>query len=434
MSNNTVSVFPRPVRMAPNPLGLYLRVGRNDHVDILKAITDGNTSFFGAVFDPSNKKRHDELKDRILRQRLDAVLDLKTQQLSLPGGHTDSLRMLPWAHPDRPHILDDFRGEAGRRLIASIGDYVMEQRFTQVLAPTHILSSANDPWAEIDADQTRRLHDYFSRDSGGNVVIIYSLAIPYSVFRNPEQRQIVINRLKDVPMSALWLKIDRFGSNSSATAAQTYIEAATDFHELGVPVIADHVGGMVGLSFLAFGAVGGIAHGITMGERFDTRPWRTPSTGKGFLPAKRVYFPVLDLFLKPQEAKDLLQTSNRAKGLFGCTDTSCCPRGLKDMLENRGRHFLNQRFNEVGTIGQITETLRPQRFLRPATDKAVAAAGINWEDEKMAKKMQNNRKRLDSLHITLGNQADKKPPQSFAILPHTRTIREMRAGGIGDNR
>ena len=45
--------------------------------------------------------------------------------------------------------------------------------------------------------------------------------------------------------------------------AAAYIEACRDFHKQGIPVIGDHVGGLPGLAALAFGAVGGIAHGVT---------------------------------------------------------------------------------------------------------------------------------------------------------------------------
>jgi hypothetical protein len=84
----------------------------------------------------------------------------------------------------------------------------------------------------------------------------------------------LVEALRGVPASAIWLQIDRFGSSSTPTAACTYINGAADVHELGLPVVGDHVGGLVGLGMLAFGAVGGIAHGVTMHERFDTSRWR----------------------------------------------------------------------------------------------------------------------------------------------------------------
>lgn len=102
------------------------------------------------------------------------------------------------------------------------------------------------------------------------------------------------------------------------------------------------------------------------------------------------------------------------------------------MVKNPGRHFLHQRMSEVARLSQIPEQLRPQRFLdthlRPMTDRAVAATTINWkeEDKAMAKTMEGNRKRLDALRIALGREAEINPPQSFAVLPRTRAVREGR--------
>jgi hypothetical protein len=422
--------FPRAVRPAPEPLALYLRLGRNDHREMLNLIASGDVACFGAVFDPCQLARHGELKDQVLAHRLDAILDPKTQQSALPGGQTSALGTLPWGIADRPHQISDFQDTKGRRLIAALGDFVLEQGFTQVIAPTHVLAGADDPWLAVDAESTRRLRNHLNRGNGASVPIIYSLAIPYAVFRDREQRRALIETLKTVSATALWLKIDGFGATCSPTAARTYIQSAAEFHELGVPVIADHVGGVIGLAVMAFGAAGGIAHGVTLGERFDASSWRKPRKGGGFGPQRRVYVPAIDALLKPKEAEALISSSGRARGLFGCTDTRCCPRGIKDMLENPGRHFLYQRMKEIGGLSQVPEQLRPQRFLdthlRPATDKALAAATIHWEDDVMAKKMQENRKRLDALRVALGHHAERMPPQSFANLPKTRAAREIR--------
>jgi hypothetical protein len=424
------SGFPSIVRPVPDPLALYLRPGRNDRCAMLDLIAAGDASYFGTVFDPSLLDRHGELKQQVLKHRLDAILDPKTQQLALPGSYTPVLGALPWGNPQRPHVLADFEGVAGRRLIATLGDFVIEHGFTQVIAPTHVLRSAIDPWAKLDAETARGLRNHLDRGQGGGVQLIYSLAVPYTAFRDKEQRRRLFDVLKTIPACELWLKIERFGWDSSPTAARTYIEIAAEFHELGIPVVADHVGGVIGLSLLAFGAVGGLAHGVTLGERFDATTWRKPRDGRGFAQPKRIYMPAIDLLLTPKHAAKLINVSSKARSLFGCTDTKCCPRGVKDMLENPARHFLYQRIKEVSGMGQIPNQLRPQRFLdqhlRPATDKALAAATFNWDDDEMAKKMQENRKRLDALRVALGHHADKTPPQSFSTLPKTRAAREKR--------
>ena len=301
------------------------------------------------------------------------------------------------------------------------------------MAPAHVLGGVDDPWFPIDTDATFRLRNYLDRSGAGHIPIIYSLAVSNAMFRANDQRRRIIDVLRTLPITELWLKVDGFGAAASPTAARTYIAAAAEFHELGIPIVADQVGGVVGLSLLAFGAVGGIAHGITLGERFDASPWRRPApeNSPSFGLHRRVYVPAIDAMLKPKEAQALIEISARTRSLFACNDSRCCPRA-RDMIEKPGRHFLSQRIKEVTGLSQIPERLRPQRFLdqhlRAATDKALTAATINWGDEPMAaamaKKMQDNRKRLDNLRIALGNHAEATPPESFAQLPKTRATRE----------
>lgn len=346
-----------------------------------------------------------------------------------PGGYSEAIGKLPWG-VGRPHTPEDFSGTSGRRLIAAIGDFALDQGFTQVLAPTHLLRSAEDEWVAVDIEMTRRLRDHLDRKNGARVQIIYSLALTYAMLRDEEQRRHVIEALHGMPATAIWLRIDGFGSASTPTAVRSYIEAARDFHELALPLIADHVGGMAGLSLLAFGATGGLAHGVTQGERFDASHWRIRRPGAGFSSHHRVYVPQLDMLLKPKDARLLFEASPRAKAQFGCRDTKCCPRGLTDMIENPARHFLYQRMQEIAAVSQIPEQLRAQRFLdqhlRPTTDRALAAANISWHNNDIAKRIREQRKRLDALRVALGDYETKRQKNYAAYLPKTRAAREAR--------
>lgn len=87
---------PRAQRSSPEALGLFVRVGRNDHVAMLDLIAAGERGVFGFVIDVHNIDRHRELVREARRQDFDVILDPKTQQMGLPGGHTESLAALPW--------------------------------------------------------------------------------------------------------------------------------------------------------------------------------------------------------------------------------------------------------------------------------------------------------------------------------------------------
>lgn len=417
------------MRSAPDPLGLYLRPNHNDHKVLSELIAAGDTAFFGAVLDPSHLKRQNELRDQILDKRIDLILDPKTQEAAFLGRYTENLGKLPWVG-GHCNAQDDFSGTQGRRRVTELAKFALNEGFTQVMSPTHFLQSAEDPWFELDIENAIRLRNLLDRHSSQQrIPIIYSLAIPYKVFRNPEQRNRLISQLKRAPIDSLWLKVGNMGSNATSTGIINYIRAAEEFHALGVAVVGDFIGGMAGLSLLSFGAVGGIAHGITFGERFDPSSWaKKPKQGNRFGQERRVYVAAIDMMLKPKQAEMLFEASTRAKSLFGCRDKHCCPRGIQDMVGNPARHFMVQRLGHVSELSQIPEQLRPQRFLerhlRPATDLAVSAERIDWKDKEMMKKTEKNRVRLDNLRVALGNQAVKKPPISFAAHPKTRASRE----------
>lgn len=429
--NLTYLPRPRAVRPALDPLGLYVRAGRNDHKDFLNLLSAGDLRCHGVVIDAVYADRHKELLEHIVDHRLDAILDPKTQPAATIGGYTEAIGALPWVL-GRPHQLHDFEGHAGRERMARLGDFAIEHGFTQILAPTHLLQDATDPWLARDIKATEWLRAHLDHTGGARIELIYSLAVPYRVFRRGDQRRLLVEALRGVSASAIWPKVEAFGSSSSPTAACTYLNAAADFHELGIPVIGDHVGRLVGLGLLAFGAVSGIAHGVTMHERFDASHWRKePQASKGWSMPKRVYVRELDLLLKPDEAKLLLESTNRARGLFGCPDSHCCPRNVQDMLENPARHFLVQRTGDVMELGRTPESLRAPAFLerhvRPKTDRALAAANINWSDDAMAQKTRDKRKWLDALRVAFGRHYEANPPRSFASVPLRRVLREGRA-------
>lgn len=415
---------PRSIRPAAPPLGLYIRPGRNDQKLLLDVIAAGHTAFSGAVLEATRLTRQSELLSQLSARRLETILDPLTQQSALPGSFTDEIGALPWV-AGGIQSYDQLVAVDGQHRIASLASIVIEHKFSAVISPSHFLESAFDRWLEIDVNNTKNLRTLLDR-SNRRTHIIYSLATPYSIFRDQDQRNRIIEALNAVPMNALRLKIDGLGMNSTASAIRNYIDAAADFHRLGVPVIADHMGGLNGLSLMAFGAASGIAHGVTLGERFSASAWKRPKSGNAFAPARRVYMADLDMLLAPSEAAAVM-SSQKGRSLCGCRDTHCCRRGVVDMLEEPGRHFLVRRMAEVGELSVLPESVRAERFverrLRTATDRALAAANLGWEDPIMAKKMSDHRKRLDRLRIALGALSEGSRPRSVASLPQTLAAR-----------
>lgn len=430
IQTSRLQLEPRVIRPVADPLGLFIRVGRNDHVELLSLIAQGHPQCFGFVFEAPLLTRHRELRDLVLKHRFDAILDPRTQPAATLGGHTREIAELPWGK-DVPHTIDDFRGSRGRRIASLLAHCVVKHGFTEVLAPTHLLQSSADDWLTADRDSTLWLREELDAAGANDVQILYSLTIPYAAFRDAAERRALVLTLRRLPINALWLRVEGLGSDATSNGVRNYIEGTRDFAALEVPIVADGIGGLAGLALMAFGAAGGMSHGVTFGERVDHSSWRQARAPSGFGPTRRVYMPDLDLMIDPQTAAEFFSSSNRAQ-VFGCRDSHCCPRGLTDMLERRAHHFLVQRMKQVAQLGRVHVPLRAERFLeeqlRPVTDYLVQATGLRIKNEKLKERLTAQRKRLDALRVSLGElsrEGVRKPAAS--ILPKTRIARELRA-------
>lgn len=417
----------RLVRPVPDPLGLFIRAGRIAQEDLQNFITSRAVSFSGVVFEAKRVAHQQELLSLVLDNGLDAVLDPLTQPMATVGGYATAMNALPWSER-RPHEPTDLATDFQRRRMADeIAQFVVRYGFTQVLAPTHLLSGPDDPWLDIDVALTRALRAALERHNANDVQIQYSLALAYEAFRAAPLRMAVIDRLRRAQPDGLWLNIDGCGSDSSPTAITRYCEASSEFQALEVPIVADHVGGLMGLSLLAFGAVGGLSHGITLAERFDAGAWQRVPQGKPFGAKTRVYLPQLDLMLDRVDAEKLFEAGGgRARSALGCRDANCCRRGVEDMLQAPARHFLYQRTQQVAELGRIPESLRPSQFLeelvRPASDTALKVSSLVLPEE-LTKKVQKQTRRLNALRTTLGPYARQRRDASFAMHPIPRRAR-----------
>jgi hypothetical protein len=398
---------------------------------MLEALAGGKKRFTGLVVEAGNIKRHQELLSHAHQIGLDVILDPKTQAMATPGGHISSMAQLPWGL-DRPHLLSDFDGASGREVARSIAEFAKEHGCTEILGPTHLLNGPNDPWLRRDIDNMSHVRVALDEDRSA-VQLIYPLAVSMQMLRDPVRTDAVIAALKDAPMDAIWLKVDNFGSDASGEKTVAYIRAVRAFHALGIPVIADHVGGLSALSLLSFGVVGGIAQGLTMLEKFEASRWkRVPTDRKSNGgPQSRVYLPNMDLLLKPSEAEAFVSSSTRTRTRFGCHDTHCCPSGLKDMIANPIRHFMHQRGEEVAQIFQRPESVRVSEFIdksvRPVSDNISAAVGLGAISPELKAKLEKKQKYMGGFREAISHLADVDAIPSRSAAPPARDERENRA-------
>jgi hypothetical protein len=316
-------------------------------------------------------------------------------------------------------IPRDFGGEGSRRIALEVARFAVANRANAVLAPSHFLKNALSVWWPIDQQFCIELRRALDEAGGGNIAIDYSLTTGYGTILQPEERRAFLSPLGDLPFENLWVRISDFGSDATPTAIRRYISAMADFHALKRPLVADQVGGLAGLSMVAFGATGAIAHGVSEKERFDVRPWFGPRKPGGGGQGGRVYFPAIDRYLKIDEARALLEVRG-ARRLLACEDRDCCPRGVDDTFNNPKAHFITQRLAQIGDLSETPEERRVSRFLdlhlasadrraRQATKLDTGNTAMKRVLEKASLRLDRMRAVLEDLDETLGREHSRSP-------------------------
>jgi hypothetical protein len=121
---------------------------------------------------------------------------------------------------------------------------------------------------------------------------------------------------------------------------------------------------------------------------------------------KRIYVPELDRSFK-QEQLDVLFAVRGTRARFGCNDTSCCPHGPEDMMENPHRHFIIQRSRQIENLSDVPESRRAEHFLLNHLDPAVRSARLvsrlKLGNDDVAKIVSETKKRLINLRDPLGD-------------------------------
>lgn len=427
MPSNVIQL-PRPRAQRPSPpsLGFYVRAGFNGHCALLELLGYGETGIFGVVIDAHHLDRHRELMTEARRRDLDVILDPKVLQMGFPGGVTEGLSVLPWGL-DRPHTVADFDGSAGQRRAAQMVEAAINYGCTQLLGPTHFLRSANDPWLRHDIAMANRVAEEVARN-GDEVELIYPLIVPMTLWRDASERQAIRAAIADVQCAAIWLKVENFGDDATGEKVAAYIEGCRDFHSLAVPLIRDNVGGLPGLGVLAVGAVGGMAHGITMQQSFRTGSLRRPpAPDRAFGLSWRVYVAPLDVLLKQEAARTLFAASPKVAALCGCRDTRCCPHGVPDMVGHPARHATYQRIRELERLAAVPQSQRATDYLeqnvRKVSDNVAQVAAFPVGDQQLAKRLRDKQRQTSLFRQTMAGFVEHDQTASVALVPSRRPDR-----------
>ena len=410
MSGSNVHVLHRP---APLPAG-FLRVGHTGQNKLEALLVADRLPYRRFVFDAAYLPSQGDLRQAAARAGCEIVLDLNAAETAAPGRFSSAVAKLPWGNLDRPWTPADFGAGRNDDLCRRMAEFVVHSGAHAVLAPTHISDSSHGAgaWHDVDRRAIERLRQELDRAGAVNVAIDHVIIIAAEALRDAATCQAAIDAAADLPVQNVWLRIGGFGATATGVRTRHLIEAMRRLHALGRPLVVDMAGGFPALSALAFGAVGGMSHGVGQRESFDLAAWRKPPPEcKGGGLQTRLYIAELDRYLDATQANAFF-AARGIKSRFACTDASCCRTGGDDMLENPHAHFLTQRHRQIEALGRVPEDRRAEHFLLHSMDLALRstrqAAKLKFADETVQKAVADAKARLGRLRDALGalHQAD----------------------------
>ena len=404
----------------PSPIGHFLRVGMTGHRQLETLLGAGTPVPNRVVLEAAATERQRELIQSLHEAGAELTLDTNVAELASLGRFAGAVKDAPWANSSAALTAEDLRPGANRDVIGQIARFAVAQGFHAVLAPTHILEGSPDPLFGVDRDATAALRLALDAEGGAKLDIHYELNIKNAALRDPAHRRAFIQGLSDVPYTSLWLRISGFGADTTPIGLRHNIAAMLDFLRLERPIVVDGVGGLAGLAVAAFGAAGGICHGVAEKERFNSNSWSKPPKKGGRGREKRVLVAGLDRLLSYTQI-DALMGAPGARNLLSCSDRGCCPMGLEDMLKSPKAHYLRQRVRQIADLERVPETRRVRHFidseLTPVERTARRATKLKVNDPSLTKLLERNGDRLDKMQGVLEDLARTVDGAPRALAP-----------------
>jgi hypothetical protein len=365
-------------------------------------LSAGRVSIDRVVVDAAMAARQRDLISAFRERRSELILDTNVAELSSKLKYSGSLRGAPWALADRPLSLRDLSSET--TVVHQIAEFAVKAGFDAILAPTHFLQDADDPALRVDVECAIALRKALDGCGGEHIGIDYPLLVSYAALRDARQANDFLAALEGIPFDNLWLRISGFGADASPAGVQRFISAVMRYHSLGRPIVADGVGGVAGLAALAFGAVGGICHGVAEKERFDAAEWESEAGSRRAGSERRILIEGLDRLLTTKQAA-VLMASVSGRRHFSCGNAACCPRGFDDTLRDPKAHYLFQRQQQVRELSAVPPGRRVIHFLdkqvAPLRSKALHGKHLELSDPKVVEVIRKSGARLEKMHAVL---------------------------------
>jgi hypothetical protein len=351
------------------PIAHYVHIGLTAHRQLETLHAEGRFPARRVVIDAGRFAFQKDLVAALRASGTEFILDTNVAELSALGRFDGQVSAAPWASPKggRPLRPSDFALNDRRDVIAEIARFAVANEMYAVLAPCHFLrQGSGDGWFDVDRNSCTALREALDREGGKKIGINYLLIPTYAHLHDEAERGAFLHGLEGLPFDNLWIRASGFGSDATPAGARRYITALSGLHNLGKPIVADNVGGLIGLAAVAFGGASGYAHGVGERERFNAGDWDKPrkkkEDGQQGGHRIRIAIPGLDRSLTIEEL-DLLAKARGGHRLVICGDRNCCPHGQSDMVKNWRAHFLYQRFGQLAKLEKIPDQNRARHFL-----------------------------------------------------------------------
>jgi hypothetical protein len=407
MTDNVVYLHGKPREIAQTT-----RVGFREHGQCEQLLSSNKLTSRRFVVDAATEgTRRQKNLVRFLKDRhTEIVLDTNCAELSVPGRFSGSAKSTPWAVEGRALEAEDFTPGTNRSVIEPIARYAARSEFAAVLSPAHFLGENDQRWRAIDLKSCETLRKALDQCGGRHIEIDYPIIASYAQFRDPGFRKSLREDLRNLPVDRVWFRIAGFGASATGVGISRYIEASADFHDLGIPLIADCVGGIASLAIAAMGGVSGFASGLEGKQRFDASGWLTPPGSNRGNGSKRIFISGLDRSLSIAEMRQFFDQTRTSRQVFGCSDPACCG-DIDKMLRNPESHYAVQMGKLVTSLSETPESLRAEQFLEKHLLERAKTAGranrIRNMDDDLRKKIEASAKRLELAYEALSGLHDR---------------------------
>jgi hypothetical protein len=414
--NAQVLPFPS-TRSSPDvvsPLAHFVRIGEA-HRKLYDLHATSRLPVTRVVVDASRFRYQKEFIKTLRDEGAEIVLDTEAAELAAPAKFHGHVRNAPWAvdGASAPLGPNFFLKNAKVDILAQIAQFAVIHGVNVVLAPAHYLGDKNfSHWFEIDRNACIRLRKALDDAGGKHIAIDYPLITPHVWLNDHQTRGALVQGLADLPVDSVWIRASGFSSDVGPATLKRYIASVGAMHNLGKPIIADHVGGLVGLSVMASGVSSGTAHGIGERERFDASAWHKapPERAEGdeFGRAVRVSLVALNKSLTVAEL-DLLSKAKGGRRLVSCGDSKCCAHGYDDMIADPRSHAAHQSFARHEALqsvpdlrrldyllsGPIAEAVRQAKQIASLKPSKAEAIRLNIDCDSLMDRLREQRKRLE---------------------------------------